>query len=283
MKSLIDYINYINESTNESILSDIEDTLSVSDNDLAIGVITNWINENWVIIDGELNVKFDGEKHVVDCNGTLQTRTGEITNGMFVWGNVMRNFIYNALGTDMQKSKTLNDLGLPRYVGGELSLHNFTNVTNLDGLPDSVGSLRIVGFKKLTSLKGCPTNVKNSFTITLCPALKALDYLPKHIGGGIAINHNKNLLSIDGLSAVTNIVHGNLFLNGNFNLKSLEGCPSIVDGHFNCEKCKALTSLSGCPEQVKGSFGCKSCATRFNKNTVVSICHISGEIDAYTK
>lgn len=272
MKHLIDYIN-------ESLLDNIDDTMNDSISD---ELIINWINENWVV-KGDLTVKFDGEKYVVDCNGSLHPRTGKITNGMFVWGNVMGDFIFNVLDTDIQKVKSLKDIGLPQFVGGILNLHSFTNVTNLEGLPDNVGALNISGFKKMTSLKGCPSNVEYGFTILLCPALKGLDYLPNHIGGGITINHNKNLLSIAGLSAVTNVVNGNLFLNANFSLKSLEGCPSIVDGSFSCEKCKSLTSLSGCPEQVKYNFSCKTCGTRFKKQDVESICQVGGEIHAWVK
>ena len=280
MKSLIDFIN---ELTNESVLSDIENTLSVSDDDLAAELITNWINDNWRG-DGKLTIKFEGNTRVVDCSGNVRyPKTGKITNDMFVWGNVMGDFVFNALDTDTNKVKTFIGLGLPRFVGGTLNLHSFTNVTNLEGLPDNVGSLHISGFKKLASLKGCPINVDNRFTITLCASLKGLDYLPEHIGGDITINHNVNLLAIDGLSAVTNVVNGNLYINGNYKLKSLEGCPSIVDGVFNCEKCKALTSLSGCPEQVKYNFYCKNCATRFKKTGVESICQVGGEIEAYTR
>lgn len=280
MKNLIDYIN---ETINESVLSDIENTLSVSDDDLAAELITNWINDNWRV-DGKLTIKFEGNTRVVDCSGNVRyPKTGKITNDMFVWGNVMGDFVFNALDTDTNKVKTFIGLGLPRFVGGTLNLHSFTNVTNLEGLPDNVGSLHISGFKKLASLKGCPINVDNRFTITLCASLKGLDYLPEHIGGGITINHNVNLLAIDGLSAVTNVVNGDLYINGNYKLKSLQGCPSIVDGVFSCEKCKALTSLSGCPEQVKYNFYCKNCATRFKKTEVESICQVGGEIEAYTR
>lgn len=276
MKNLIDYIN-------ESILSDIEDTLSVSNDDLAADIITNWINDNW-LVDGKLTIKFEGNTRVVDCSGNVRyPKTGKITNDMFVWGNVMGDFVFNALDTDTNKVKTFIGLGLPRFVGGTLNLHSFTNVTNLDGLPNNVGSLHISGFKKLASLKGCPINVDNRFTITLCASLKGLDYLPEHIGGNITINHNVNLLSIDGLSAVTNVVNGDLYINSNYKLKSLQGCPSIVDGVFSCEKCKALTSLSYCPEQVKYNFYCKNCATRFKKTEVESICQVGGEIEAYTR
>lgn len=276
MKKLKDYIY-------ESVLADMEDVLNVSDDDLAADIITKWIKDNW-IIDGELNIKFESNTRVVDCNGTVKfPKTGKITNDLFVWGNVTGDFIYNVLDTDVQKAKSFVGLGLPRFVGGELNLHGFKSIVNLEGLPDNVGSLSIYGFTKLNSLKGCPTNIENRLSINSCPTLKGLDYLPKHIGGSIIINHNVNLLSIDGLSAVTNVVNGHLYINSNFKLKSLEGCPSIIDGNFNCEKCKALTSLSGCPEQVKGDFECKHCATRFKKTEVESICQVSGKIDAWVR
>lgn len=276
MKNLIDYIN-------ESILGDIENTLSVSDNDLATELITNWINDNW-LIQGNLTIKLEGKTWIVDCDGNVKwPKTGKITNGMFAWGNVTGDFIYNVIDTEVQKAKSFVGLGLPRFVGGELNLHGFKHIVNLEGLPDAVGSLIIIGFTKLNSLKGCPTKVENKLSISGCPALKGLDYLPEHIGGSIFINNNVNLLSIDGLSRITNVVNGNLYINGNYKLKSLEGCPSIVDGDFSCEKCKALTSLSYCPEQVKGNFMCKHCATRFNKTEVASICQVLGNIDAWVR
>lgn len=269
----------------ESILDDIDAQMANGEKDVVNELLVDWINNNWLIDRGELTIKLEGSTYVVDCSGSVRhPRTGKITNGLFVWGNIAGDFVYNVIDTETQKkTKSLSELGLPRTVGGELNLHSFNNVTNLEGLPDNVGSLHISGFKKLSSLKGCPTNVENKFTILLCPALKGLDYLPNHIGGGITINHNKNLLSIDGLSAVTNVVNGNLFLNGNYSLKSLEGCPSTVNGVFSIEKCKALTSLSGFPEYVDSHIYCKNCGTRFTQDQIRAICgqRIGYKIDAY--
>jgi hypothetical protein len=283
MKNLIDYIN---DYINESVLSDIEDTLSVSDDDLAAELITNWINENWHV-DGNLTVKFEDNTRVVDCSGNINhSRTGKITNGLFVWGNITGDFIYNVVETETQKkTKSLLELGLPRSVGKKFILMNFKKVTTLEGCPTECEDFCIKGFTKLTSLKGCPKIVKREFIITQCNALKGLDYLPEHIGGGIDINWNPNLLSIDGLSSVTNVVNGNLFLNGNYKLKSLEGCPAIIDGMFSCEKCKALTSLSGFPERVGSHIYCKHCATRFTVDQIQAICAYPPgyKIDAYKR
>lgn len=282
MKNLIDYIN---ETINESVLSDIEDTLSVSNDDLAAELITNWIKENW-LCEGKPTVKFEGDTRVVDFDGRVtHPKTGEITNGLFVWGNITGDFIYNVVDTETQKNtKSLLELGLPRKVGGQFILMNFKKVTTLEGCPTECEDFRIKGFTKLTSLKGCPKIVKDYFAISQCNALKGLDYLPEHIGGHIDINWNPNLLSIDGLSSVTNVVNGNLFLNGNYKLKSLEGCPAIIDGMFSCEKCKALTSLSGFPERVGSHIYCKHCGTRFTVSQIQAVCsqmRPGYKIDAY--
>ena len=277
MKNLKDYLY-------EGVLDDMEDTLNISDDDLAADVITKWINDNW-IVDGELNIKFEGKTRVVDCSGNVKfSRTGKITNGLFVWGNVSGDFIYNVINTPAQKSKTLEGLGFPRKVGGQFNLHEFKLVTNLKGCPEECGSFHIYGFTKLKSLEGCPTIVNNELHITSCNSIKELDYLPKRIGGSIFINHNHNLLSIEGLSDVINdTVNGSLYINGNFKLQSLKGCPKFVNGNFDCEKCKALTSLEGCPEQVGEIFACKHCGERFKKAEVVSRCQVGGEIDAWVR
>lgn len=281
MKNLIDYIN---DYINESILSDIEDTLSVSNDDLAV---KNWIMENWECYNysSEPTIRFEGNTRVVDFDGSVtHSKTGEITNGLFVWGNITGDFIYNVVDTETQKNtKSLLELGLPRKVGGKFILMNFKKVTTLEGCPTECEDFRIKGLTKLTSLKGCPKIVKDYFAISQCNALKGLDYLPEHIGGHIDINWNPNLLSIDGLSSVTNVVNGNLFLNGNYKLKSLEGCPAIIDGMFSCEKCKALTSLSGFPERVGSHIYCKHCGTRFTQSQIRAICAYPPgyKIDAY--
>lgn len=279
MKQLIDYIN-------ESILDDIDAQMANGEEVVVNELIIDWINNNWNIDRGELTIKLEGSTYVVDCSGSVRhPRTGKITNGKFVWGNIAGDFVYNTSDTETQnKTKSLSELGLPRTVGGEFILYDIKNVTTLEGCPTECNDFCIKGFTKLTSLKGCPTNVKGEFAITLCPSLKELDYLPNYIGGGITINHNKNLLSIDGLSAVTNTVNGNLFLNGNYKLKSLEGCPSIVNGMFSCENCKSLTSLSGFPKQVGSHIYCKHCGTRFTVSQVQSICsqmRPGYKIDAY--
>lgn len=275
MKQLIDYMN-------EAILNDIDDTMNdnVSDE-----LIKDWINNNWLIDRGELTVKLEGSTYVVDCSGSVRhPRTGKITNGLFVWGNIAGDFVYTVTDTETQKkTKSLSELGLPRTVGGEFKLFDIKNVTTLEGCPTECNDFCIKGFTKLTSLKGCPKTVKRRFTVSQCNSLKGLDYLPEHIGGGIDITWNRNLLSIDGLSAVTNVVNGDLFLNGNYKLKSLEGCPSTVNGMFSIEKCKALTSLSDFPEYVDSHIYCKYCGTRFTQDQIRAICgqRIGYKVDAH--
>jgi hypothetical protein len=53
-------------------------------------------------------------------------------------------------------------------------------------------------------------------------------------------------------------VYGNFNISGCF-LKTLEGCPSHVEGHFDCSNNKDLESLEGSPKFVGGNYNASSC------------------------
>ena len=111
MINLKDYIdNYINEGIDESILQDPEAVLSISDDDLAEELITDWIKKNWDANSiKNITVRFDGKTRVVDIDGSLiHSKRGFVTNGAFVWGNVSGDFIYNVLNTEAQKVKSFD-------------------------------------------------------------------------------------------------------------------------------------------------------------------------------
>ena len=53
-------------------------------------------------------------------------------------------------------------------------------------------------------------------------------------------------------------------VNGYFNIgysqiKTLKGCPKIVNGEFYCSGCSKLETLKGAPEIVKEDFYCSDC------------------------
>jgi hypothetical protein len=54
------------------------------------------------------------------------------------------------------------------------------------------------------------------------------------------------------------IVNDNFFVIEN--VKSLKGCPKIVNGIFDCSRCYNLINLEGAPEVVSGSFKCSDCS-----------------------
>ena len=81
---------------------------------------------------------------------------------------------------------------------------------------------------ELTSLKGCPHEVKKRFTCNN-NKLVNLIYAPKKITESFDCSVNQ--------------------------ITSLEGCPEVITGDFSCYHNK-LTNLEGCPKEIKGDFSC---------------------------
>ena len=98
---------------------------------------------------------------------------------------------------------------------GRLILNYCDKLQNLNGLPDSVETLRIESINGISNLKGCPKQ------------LKKLDIF--------RCNHLENLIGCP--ESVENIYLGLLE-----NLSSLEGCPMQLDC-LTIQKCTKLKSL----------------------------------------
>ena len=76
---------------------------------------------------------------------------------------------------------------------------------------------------------------------------------PESIKGSISLSFTDSVTSLEGCPKI---------INGNFNcsytnITSLEGCPEEVGENFDCSNTK-ITSLEGCPEKVGGSFSCSN-------------------------
>ena len=97
---------------------------------------------------------------------------------------------------------------------------------NLNGLPDSVETLRIETINGISNLKGCPKQ------------LKKLDIF--------RCNHLENLIGCP--ESVENIYLGLLE-----NLSSLEGCPMQLDC-LTIQKCTKLKSLKYISPLITGDF-----------------------------
>lgn len=114
-------------------------------------------------------------------------------------------------------------------VGKSFKLY-FCEAENLEGCPKKVGHDFIMNGCDIKSLKGCPEYVGGRMFITRCNDLTSLEYAPKQIGEeGL----KSSLLRVD-------------YCN---NIKSIEGCPSIV-GMLHLHELPKLNSLKGCPENV---------------------------------
>jgi hypothetical protein len=102
---------------------------------------------------------------------------------------------------------------------------------------------------QLTSLKGCPKVVEESFN---CNAndLTSLEYGPEQVGGSFFCAGNR-LIDLKGMPTK---IGGDLLVSRN-RLSSLEGCPKTIPGNFSCNS-NMLRSLQEGPSHVGGHYDC---------------------------
>jgi len=114
---------------------------------------------------------------------------------------------------------------------------------NLTKIPVKFGVVTrdfLCDHNQLTSLIGCPEEVRGSFNCTH-NQLTSLIGCPEEVRGSFNCTHNQ--------------------------LTSLEGSPVEVGGSFNCSY-NLLTSLIGCPEEVRVGFYCNHNPINFTKKDI---------------
>ena len=158
--------NYILEG---SLLDEIEDTLSVTSDDLRREEVKKFIEDNYVVASGaKISAKPNKDdrfevssKGLVRVHPYKKKELTSLTNGDFIWTKV-------AGGFDISYMDNLETLeGMPREVGGSLYLQNCPKLKSLDGFPEKVGtkdkgSMIYIGrtgtpkfFKKADVMKVC--------------------------------------------------------------------------------------------------------------------------------
>ena len=164
MKSLKEYIY------EASILDEIDDTLSVSSDDLRRKAVNKFIKDNYDVAapGAKISVKPNkDDKFEVSAKGLARIKYDKkndlttLTNGDFIWTKVGRGF-------DISYMSNLETLeGMPREIGGTLFMNNCPKLKSLDGFPEKVGtkdkgSMIYIGrtgtpkfFKKEDVLKVC--------------------------------------------------------------------------------------------------------------------------------
>ena len=146
MKTLYNYIRDINISTTlteASLLDEIDDTLSVSSDDLRREAVKKFIKDNYDVAapGAKISVKPNkDDKFEVSARGLARIKYDKkndltaLTNGDFVWTKVGRGF-------DISYMSNLETLeGMPREVGGSLWMNHCPSVRSLDGFPEKVGT-----------------------------------------------------------------------------------------------------------------------------------------------
>lgn len=134
MKNIIDLYE-------ASLLDEIEDTLSVTSDDLRRKAVEKFIEDNYLVARGvkisatpNKDDKFEvSVRGLVRVNPYKKKELTSLTNGDFVWKKIDGYF-------DMSWMDNLETLeGMPREIGGSLYMNNCPKLKSLDGFPKSVG------------------------------------------------------------------------------------------------------------------------------------------------
>lgn len=178
--------------------------------------ILNWLKQN----DNEFNDnKYKINNGVVDSNGTVVFNKKGFAKLPFKFGKVKGDFLF-------QECRALKSLeNFPNEVTKRVYLYYCTSLENIIGAPQKVGSFEIINNSKITSLDGCPKEVKKDLILYRMPNLKSLKGCPNEIEGDFNISFDKSI-------------------------KSLKGCPKKVGGNFDCRN-TSITSLEGISQDIK--------------------------------
>ena len=142
LKTLLE-ASILDNAISEASLLDIDDTLSVSSDDLRREAVKKFIKDNY--IDPTVKVKISAkpnkdDKFEVSTRGLVRIKFDKrkeltsITNGDFVWTKVDGGFDISC----MDNLETLE--GMPREIGGSLWMNRCPKLKSLDGFPEKVGT-----------------------------------------------------------------------------------------------------------------------------------------------
>lgn len=173
----------------EASILDINNTLSVTSDDLRREDVKKFIEENYKNVkftisnttnkDGKFEVSSRGD--VILKNNKLQY----LTNGDFAWKSVNGDF-------HCTYSSIVSLEGSPELVWGSFLCSGCKNLTSLEGSPkETYENFNCNECEKLTSLKGAPEKVGENFHCSYCKNLISLEGAPKKVGNDFWCRHCK--------------------------------------------------------------------------------------------
>lgn len=126
----------------EASLLDIDDTLSVTSDDIRRKAVEKFIKDNYNVVapGAKISAKPNkDDKFEVSAKGMVRIRHDKkrdltsLTNGDFIWTEIGGKFDISY----MDNLETLK--GAPKDVGGSLYLQNCPKLKSLEGFPESIG------------------------------------------------------------------------------------------------------------------------------------------------
>ena len=170
LKEILLEASVLDNAISEASLLDIDDTLSVTSDDIRREAVKKFLKEYYDIAAPGAKISYKpnkDDKLEVSARGLVRIKYDKrkeltsITNGDFVWTKVDGGFDISY----MDNLETLE--GMPREIGGSLWMNHCPKLKSLDGFPEKIGtkdkgSMIYIGrtgtpkfFKKADVMKVC--------------------------------------------------------------------------------------------------------------------------------
>ncbi len=154
------------------------------------------------------------------------------------------NWVINVSGDVLLDNLGLKEIPVKFNIIKGVFICSRNELTNLDAAPIKCNSFNC-NSNKITSLKGCPQEIKNHF---FCEDNKLvnLEGGPKSVGMHYFCYDNE-LTSLKGAPRV--LKNGNFVCSDNPHLKSLKHCPQLIGCELHAQRC-SLESLEYLPKKI---------------------------------
>lgn len=129
--------------------------------------------------------------------------------------------------------------GISKEISDTISIENNHRIKNLIGLQDIVyKSFLCTRNINLTSLEGCPRIINGNIDITN-NNITNLKFFPEYVKNDCRVCRTR----ITNLTGLPDTIHGDLIMNNNEYITTLEGLPKLIKGGISLAWASALESL----------------------------------------
>ena len=162
--------------------------------------------------------------------------------------NSVLEFLTGALNLDQEDFNINEDLSVSLFVDLDISNNSASSLRRIPVKFREIQGSVWISNCKLETLIGLPAKIDGGVYITNA-RITNLRYCPQQLGddGDIVLQNNRELVSLEGCPSD---VPQDFSLNDCHKITSLEGGPKTVGHNYKVDTCDGLTSIKGMPTKI---------------------------------